>query len=330
MTARLTNALGTRLGILHSWKTHTSPNIKTQSRAIFKREQQYNELGRSLFLEKYLKKQSVLYGNYVAHYNVNNQLVFDIFLYDTALQRTKKNIKYLRKYTALTPRSGGHYYQKRNMKLIRQNRKFSDHPIVQQVLRPKYRIWKTQNENKIEKQYNILIQTKNIVKKLKNRIILLNQDTASAYTKKQRRIRLIKIMLHYLIRARYFQYHVAKLKFRFLKKIGISLRKLKVNLITIPKIYVTTKIIMAFIIKKLYLNFTLFESIRHFKNYFKLRTSGYILRGCGKLTKKQRTWYVKEQHGITKINNLSELVTYAYSCANLRYGTVGIKLWLNF
>lgn len=97
------------------------------------------------------------------------------------------------------------------------------------VLKPKYNNRKNNHINKIKKQYNILIQTNNIVKPFKTRVILLNQDKVSAYTKKQRRIRLIKIMLHYLIRARYFQYHVAKVKFRFLKKLGICLSKLKVN-----------------------------------------------------------------------------------------------------
>jgi hypothetical protein len=76
--------------------------------------------------------------------------------------------------------------------------------MVQQVLKPTYKFRKNKNTQKPHKPYNILRQTTNIVQKLKNRVILLNQDKESTYTKKQRRIKLIKIMLHYLIRARLF------------------------------------------------------------------------------------------------------------------------------
>lgn len=336
MTARLTNAIGTRLGITHSWKSKMVPNIKTQMLPLFKREQDYNLKIDSLFLKGANVKQSILRGQYIHYYNQRQQTILDVLLYDTAFERIRRNIKHFRKYTAFFTKRGGQYYRLRNIYRLKQKKGFYKHPIFRSLLFPQPHLKTLSNIRKLRVRPQGYawgsLETRVQKLLLKNKQLKLlyfsKKKPPQVFRRKGTQIR--KAVAYFFARQAWVVIHSFYTYMRLLKQRQLGKSTLNVNLISIPKIYVTHKMIMAFIIKRLYLNYNLYEIIRQFKKFFKLRTAGYTLRGCGKLTKKQRAWYIKRHERKTKINNLSEYVTYAYSPASLRYGNVGIKLWINY
>lgn len=333
MTARLTNAIGTRLGLTHSWKSKMIPNTKTQMLSLFKREQDYNLKTNSLFSKPFNVKQSILRGQYVHYYNEMKQTVLDMLLYDTAFERVRRNIKQYRKYTSISQKTGNQYYRQRNVYLLKRGIRFKPHSLITRLLK-KFTFLRFQFNRKkrtlfksVTSKLNKFKYPKISFKKVKQQAILtIHQNLI----KRRRAIYFRKLLSYFFARNFWFTIHSYYATKRLCVRRQTTKNTFKVNLISIPKIYVTHKIIMAFIIKKLYLNYNLFEIIRQFKRFFKLRTSGYTIRGCGKLTKKQRAWYIKRHQNKTKINNLNEYVTYAYDSASLRYGNVGIKLWINY
>lgn len=295
---------------------------------MFKREQAYNLRINTLFHQLKFKKQSILPGHYVRRYSFSNRVIFDIFLYDTAYERIRRNIKNLRKLTAFNERIGGQYYHERNMSLFQQTTPLSPHTLFLKI----YRMETVQQIQTKNNKYQTLVTPTRMPLILNTRYQSFLKNTTKARLNQYHSLqhkKLRKRILYFLLRSD-FLVSAFRLKQRLCKINKLSTNHSNVNLISIPKAYVTMKIIMAFIIKRLYLNYTIHESITHFKKYLKLSTRGYILRACGKLTKKQRAWYVKRRRSQTKINDLSEYVTYQLTPAILKYGNVGVKLWINY
>jgi len=106
--------------------------------------------------------------------------------------------------------------------------------------------------------------------------------------------------------------------------------QIKLRLIPLPKKTMPMKLLMAFIMKKLFLKFTLFEAVRPFKYYFYARTTGFILRACGKLSRKQRAWYIKRRFAQTPNGTFSRRISYMYRDVTIKHGNVGVKLWLSY
>lgn len=330
MTARLTNAIGTRLGISHSWKKKSIINTKTHFLSLFKREQQYNQYMLSLFNKKAFKKQSIIPGSPIKYYNNNNKVTLDLFLYDTAYERTRFNIKSLRRLTAFIKKQRNPYYRSPNMEQLREN-KIKETNILEKIMTKSRRSYvKSVN---IAQKYSLKTKHTKLLKIILARNLIMKYKIKTQIHSeifRQKLNKIAKLVIYYFARGLYFQAHALRVIQRIMQKQRISYNHLNVNLISIPKVYITITMIMNFIIKRLYLNYNLLETLKPFKKYLKLRTAGYILRGCGRLTKKQRAWYVKRHKGKTKINNLTEYVTYKYKNADLKYGTVGVKLWLNY
>jgi hypothetical protein len=328
MTARLTNAVGTRLGLTHSWKTKSVLNAKKQAGELFRREQGYNLRVNTLFNQRQFKKQSVLRGAYVRHYNLKNKVILDVFLYDTAFERVRRGVKLLRKLTAFIERVGGQYYQERKLLTLQNSDTIPPHSLFSKLYMQANKVDSVQNKNKSLMNAPVALFQKGLESRYFN---FIKPAATSRITQIQQMYnkRLRKRIVYYLMRN-HFIANTFRLKQRILFFNRLRASQLKVNLISIPKVYVTITMIMSFIIKRLYLNYTIHECINHFKKYLKLTTRGYTLRACGKLTKKQRAWYVKRRRSRTKLNNLGESVSYIHAAATLKYGKVGVKLWINF
>jgi len=340
MTARLTNAIGTRLGLTHSWKSKMVLNSKMHARGAVKREQGYNLNITSLFRKRQFKRQSTLRGQYIRYYNDTQRIIFDVLSYDTAFERIRRNIKHLHKYGAFTKKQGGQYYRVRNMKLLKFNKLPKQHKLVRglrQGVHEQLQRLTRKNTYSIPfvtstsvSRITAAFQTRRLRLKIKSRLPAQTFEIRKKYMADQKQTRSFRKLLAYYFGRLSFLGSARRLIQRFCYKRQWLKHNIKINLISVPKLYLTTKLIMAFIIKKLYLKYTLYESFRNFRKYFKLRALGYILRGCGKLTKKQRAWYVKRHQRKTKINNLAHHVDYAYAPVTLKYGVVGVKLWINY
>jgi hypothetical protein len=148
MTARLTNAVGTRLGLTHSWKTKSVLNAKKQAGELFRREQGYNLRVNTLFNQRQFKKQSVLRGAYVRHYNLKNKVILDVFLYDTAFERVRRGVKLLRKLTAFIERVGGQYYQERKLLTLQNSDTIPPHSLFSKLYMQANKVDSVQNKNK--------------------------------------------------------------------------------------------------------------------------------------------------------------------------------------
>lgn len=83
--------IGTRLGLLYSWKTKYIINVKTQFLELFKREQAYNRYNYFfVFGKNNLKNNQLLQGNYSKIYRFiqidHNYLYYYMY---TAFERVR-------------------------------------------------------------------------------------------------------------------------------------------------------------------------------------------------------------------------------------------------
>jgi len=96
MTARLTNSVGLRLGINHSWKTKNIPYVKADTRKYFLKEQKVFKISKSMFRTRLFKKQSILYGQHLLTSSNQYFSNIDIFYHDLGYKKVLAEVRKLR------------------------------------------------------------------------------------------------------------------------------------------------------------------------------------------------------------------------------------------
>lgn len=170
---------------------------------------------------------------------------------------------------------------------------------------------------------------KKILSKKKEKIYKHLAFVLSRQKKQKKFDKHIKTIFFKLIRYYYLGTHKQRLIAFLSKLLRRDISKLKVRMFSLDKNNFPLKLLMAFIIKKLFLRFTIFEAIRPFRLFLSSRTFGFVLRTCGKLSKKQRAWYIKRQLGSVSNNEFSQRISYMYKDVTLKYGNAGVKLWIS-